>query len=224
MHACDIQFAISQKNTHLSFYDTDLFSKAGKCLGYFSFHQPSHCIFPFHFSMQNHTEKFHTLTILYTVYIYIYIFFFTNFSCPHMTTKMFIFCYIMQHSGDNLFPQTIYKWIHTVTCMLHICYTSVQGDFNGGYFIMITWTAKFMHSVIINIQVNQVCIMQCYLHSPLFPSQMNTNYSCASIHFARQIRISLLCSVRTDVDGLVVKDLSILKGIVHTKLKMGTSF
>ncbi len=81
-----------------SFYDTDLFSKAGNCLGYFSFHQSSHCIFPFHFSMQNHTEKLHTLTILYTVYIYIYIciyiyiyiyiFFFTNFACPHMTPKM----------------------------------------------------------------------------------------------------------------------------------------
>lgn len=51
---------------------------------------------------------------------------------------------------------------------------------------------------------------------------MNTNYSCTSIHFAGRYgyHIYLLCSVRTDADGLAVKHLRVLKGIAHPKLEI----
>lgn len=50
---------------------------------------------------------------------------------------------------------------HTVTSMSD----HFRVMLNCGYFIMSTWIIN----AIININMNQVCITQCYLHSPLFP-------------------------------------------------------
>ncbi len=97
MYACDIQFAISQKNTPNFFFLWYWLVFKGWQLFRILF-IPSVESLHFSISLQHakpHREIAYFDYIIYSIYIYIYVyiyiyifFFFTNFACPHMTPKM----------------------------------------------------------------------------------------------------------------------------------------